>query len=487
MIESFLKNFTIIICSLYMYTKLLNLKISAISLIIDMAFAASISFFLYYIKLYYPLLTIPAMMISSYIFKTIATKTDLGLSITTTIISFGISYVFLAISAILVAGFFELIDVNQLEKNIKIYALCISLMQLLFIGIPFRLRRLKSGMPFLRSKGGSNIGVFISTSLLCSVIVLSSGKNAGLIYTIPIVMIIILGVIILFWWRRKLEKVYIEKLRTNEIQNMRNSINEKEVEIELLKRSNDFLAKIIHKDNKLIPAMELAVREYLQSALLDDKENMRKGEVLLKRLESISNERSGIITEYQSVNKRLPSTDLLSIDALMSYMFNKARESFIELELIISGSVKYMIENVICESDLNTLLADLVENAIIATKNRENKKIIVSLGIPEGHYTIDIFDSGAPFEIETLSILGIKKITTHADTGGSGIGMITIFEIIKKYNASFMIEEIANNNSLFTKRISVIFDNQNQFYIKTSRYNEIKAISQRDDLLVIKL
>jgi len=486
MIESYSKNFIIIISSFYIYAKLLNFKMNTKCSIINLVFAASISFFLFYIKLYYPILTIPSMIVSSYILITIATKTEPGLSITTTVISFGISYVFLAISAILVAVLFELIGVDQLGENVKIYALCIALIQLLLISSPFRFRRLKKGMPFLSNKGGSNIGVFISTSLLSSVIVMSNGKNAGFIYTIPIVIILLLGVVILFWWRSRITKSYLEKMRISEIQSLREAIAEKESKIEQLEQHNEFLAKIIHKDNKLIPAMELAVREYLKSAALSDNENVQKGRVLLKQLETISRERSGIIAEYQSANKSLPLTDVLSIDALMSYMFNKARESLIELELVISGSVKYLIEKVICETYLNTLLADLVENAIIATKNSQNKKIIILFGIPDGHYAIDVFDSGIPFEIETIANLGIKRITTHADTGGSGIGMIATFEIIKKYNASFIIEELTNNSSLYTKRISVVFDNLNQFIIKTPRYNEIKAISQRDNLFVIE-
>lgn len=197
-------------------------------------------------------------------------------------------------------------------------------------------------------------------------------------------------------------------------------------------------------------------------------------------------DRSGMIAEYQSTNKTIPLTNVLSIDALMSYMLNKAREINIELELVISGSIKYMVENVICETDLNTIIADLVENAIIATKYSENKRIVVSIGIPEGNYEFEVFDSGIPFEADTIANLGIKKTTTHADSGGSGIGLITAFEIIKKYHASFMIEEITDNNSLYSKKISVAFDNQNRFIVKTSRYDEIKAITQREDLLVIK-
>lgn len=73
---------------------------------------------------------------------------------------------------------------------------------------------------------------------------------------------------------------------------------------------------------------------------------------------------------------------------------------------------------------MNTLLADLVENAIIAIRSRTSKRILVSISISEGHYLIDVFDGGIPFEAETIINLGLKKITTHADSSGSGIGLV---------------------------------------------------------------
>ena len=485
MTESIVKYFTIILSSLYTYAKLLNLKITAKSIIIDLAFASSLSFSIFFIRLYYPLLTVPLMILFSYVFITIITKTEPGLSITTTIISFAVSYVIFAVSALFVAAIFELIDVDSLDENDIISFICIALIQLSLISIPFRFRRLRTGMPFLRSKGGSNLGVFISVVLLCCVIVFSSSGNTDLIYILPAVLIFLSGMFVLFWWRGRLKKTYIEKLRTNEIQSLQNTINEKDVQIKHLEQHNDFLAKIIHKDNKLIPAMELAVKECLHSfAQGDSIASQIKGQTLLEQLATISRERSGIIENYQSEGKKLPLTNVFSIDALMTYMLNKARANSIDFELVISGSVKYLVENIISETDLNTLLADLIENAIIATKSNDRKRILVSLSISEGHYLIDIFDSGIPFEAKTIVNLGLNKITTHADNGGSGIGLTTAFEFFKKYSASFIVEEFTNENILFTKKLSVEFDEKNQYLIKTMRSSEIKAFSQREDLIV---
>ena len=68
-----------------------------------------------------------------------------------------------------------------------------------------------------------------------------------------------------------------------------------------------------------------------------------------------------------------------------------------------------MVEKVIPESDLNTVLADLCENAILAAKDSERKSVLLVIGISDGCYSIDVFDSGLPFEIDTLANLGLKN------------------------------------------------------------------------------
>jgi sensor histidine kinase regulating citrate/malate metabolism len=167
----------------------------------------------------------------------------------------------------------------------------------------------------------------------------------------------------------------------------------------------------------------------------------------------------------------------------MAYMLQKARAEKIELDMSLSGSVKYLIGAVIAESDLNTLLADLIDNAIIATKRREKKNILVSVGICDNFYRIDVFDSGEPFTDETILDLGLKRTTTHLNDGGSGIGMMTVFQILRKYGASFEIDD-SIGNSLYTKKVSACFDNLGQFRLKTDRPHLSGLLPWRDDILL---
>jgi C4-dicarboxylate-specific signal transduction histidine kinase len=119
----------------------------------------------------------------------------------------------------------------------------------------------------------------------------------------------------------------------------------------------------------------------------------------------------------------------------------------------LAGSVKCITESGVTKQKLETLLADLIENAIIATSYSTYKRIFVTMGIVDDCLEINIQDSGIPFEVEVLANLGLVKSTTHADTGGSGIGYMTIFEILRKYAASLTITEYIPENYAFTKSI----------------------------------
>ena len=100
------------------------------------------------------------------------------------------------------------------------------------------------------------------------------------------------------------------------------------------------------------------------------------------------------------------------------------------------------------------------------------------MGIADNCLEVNIQDSGIPFEAETLTNLGVKKSTTHADTGGSGIGYMTVFEILKECGASLTITEYAPENYSFTKAVKIRFDGKLGYAINSYRANELASCNQ---------
>ena len=485
MIGLLIKYFVVINCSFNIYTKLLNRAATLSRLAVNSVLSLFLAFVAYYIRSYATPLLIPFLILISIVYLTQSTKTKLELSITTTILSFGISYASFYLLIFFLSIIFQLFKAAHSSENINVITFCALIIQFLLTYVLFKFRRLKSGMPFLKNKGSSNTGVFISVLLLCCVTIFTNHNNSEFVYIVPVVLILLCGVFILFWWRGKLTKTYIERLRSDELSYLKGTIQDQDTQIKNLKEQNDALARIIHKDNKLLPAMGLAVKDYLESYDESYENSRRKGQELLTQLNIMLEERSGALRDYQLDNGKLPLTNVLSIDSLMKFMFNKAKENGVILELTLAGSVTFMVENIISDSELRTLLADLIENAIIATKASISKKILVFIGISNSSYLINVMDSGIPFEVNTIVDLGLKRATTHADDGGSGIGLVMAYQVIKEHHASFIIEEYSGNN-IYTKKLSVKFDGLEQYIVKSDRYNEIRSLSPREELVLLK-
>ena len=148
-----------------------------------------------------------------------------------------------------------------------------------------------------------------------------------------------------------------------------------------------------------------------------------------------------------------------------------------------NANVRYLVNKICNDESLCTLIADLLENALIATQNNDIRNIHLGIDIEDGFYAINIIDSGIHFPPEVYLDMGIKRHTTHEDTGGSGIGLMTTFELVKKYRASFIIDEKLNSN-FYTKKLTISFDRLNQIYIKTTRAEILNLASLRPDFVI---
>jgi signal transduction histidine kinase len=483
------KFIVLIISTFYVLLKLLQIKIkqkNILQYLLTLLFALAGSCALYECmsSLVYIFMVLLIMMFSV---KRLGIPSNLA--ITSAVIAFGYSFLVFLISSIIicsiVAAFVGIIH-NAFYTDLLTLVLIIPL-QALLVTMTFRFKRLKKGMPFLIDHGSSDIGVYISMTLLVAASLLGMNEDSISIKIIPIVFILLSGLIILFWWRKSLTGKYLEKIKAQEIKALKDAVDEKDAEIQRLIRHNNELSKIIHRDNKLIPALELAVRQYLSISETETDPGVRraKTKLLLSQIESQAMERSGIVKTYEMNSKALPSTDVLSVDALLGYMYQKAQEHRLDFSVSITGSVKYLIENVAGEQDVTTLLADLTENAIIAAKERTAGNIMVNIGIADNCYAIDVFDNGAPFSPETIAVLGLQRTTTHLGEGGSGIGLMTLFEIIGKYQASFVIAD-AFSNGLYTKKVSVCFDHMGQFRVHSKQGSYFKPLTARPDLALVK-
>ena len=166
----------------------------------------------------------------------------------------------------------------------------------------------------------------------------------------------------------------------------------------------------------------------------------------------------------------LAKTDITSIDNMFSYMQSECIKDNIKFELQVVGNIHYMVNNLITENELEILIADHIKDAIIAINHSDNsnRSILVRIGKIDNLYSLYIYDSGIEFTKEVLDNLGKKPITTHADTGGTGMGFMNTFDTLNKTKASFIINEIGKPcEDNYTKVLIFKFDNANAFKVNS--------------------
>ncbi|MBR6770548.1 MAG: GHKL domain-containing protein [Lachnospiraceae bacterium] len=407
-------------------------------------------------------------------------STNISTTITTTIISFGIGYLLYTLGAIFTSLIEVILPYPLLEEYHRIIlTIIIGWIQLTLVVCLFRIRRLKYGLPFLSDAKYDDLSVSISIAILLAASFLGSSKETHFAYIILIFSILICGIILWLWWRNQMTKEYLKQLQKQEVAELNQVIKKQQEEIEVLKSQNKELAQIIHKDNKFLPAISLSVKEfYFSVAQNDDKASrISHTQKLLEQLEQFSQERAITVKSYESSHQKLPSTGIASLDMLFAYMQQKASCAGIHFDLCLWNPILPMTEHMIIEQDLTTLLGDLLENAIIATASSERKRIFVGMGMVDGVYSICVSDSGVSFPTHVLLHWGIKCVTTHADSGGSGIGLMSIFEICKCYHASFEIEEF-NQNTLYSKQITIRFDGLKQHRVKLIDIDKVLQVSE---------
>ena len=402
-------------------------------------------------------------------------KTKLSSSVPVSIISFGFSYVIFMISATICSPLFFFIS---LKINISKYFfyLGLSFFQIILTFLLFKSKRLKNGFGNIIADDSSIIALVCSVLSIIVYFIINALEDIQNIYMVFFVLMIICFFILILWRRDQLNKSYIKRALVKQNELLESALLQKDTVIDSLRRDNDSLASVIHRDNKLLPAMAMAVREQTSP---DNKDE------LAESIEDMLGERNEALKNYEAQGKCIEKTGFVSIDALLLYITGRAEE--------IKGEFSYsftrkdfssLIPDIIGERELVTILADLLENSVIASEDCEEKHIRLETGNNNSINFVSVLDSGKEFEPSVFENMGYKKITTRAKTGGSGIGLMSVFEFARACKASIIIEEF-EPDSPFSKKITVSFDRKSEFKIISHRAEKLRRILTRPDVIIL--
>lgn len=466
MIATIIKYIALMLCSIYSFAKLTNIQTFSKGTIKLIIYSILSSFPIYYARVLFPILHLTVFCIFIFIYTFLIYKKPFKTTIVVSTISLSLSILSYAISFFICIPvsyiFYSLIN-NQSILDIIAFTFA-GIIQILCLYLFFKIKRLQNGILSFTEKLNSDLSVFFSILILFMASFFYITEENYYKNIIIVFIIIVVGCLLFLWWKNHITNIYLEKVHNRNIEILESSLVEQQEINSKLKQSNEELSSIIHRDNKLIPAMESAVEEILVCNSPDEQKE--KSKALLSQLKAMSSERSTILSDYENLHKTLVQTGIFSIDASLKYLMNRAIKDNTAFDVSVACDVKEAVNDLISENDLNTLILDLGENAIIAVQKAETHNVLIVFGTENKSFTISIFDSGLPFEQKVIENLGKRRITTHRKTGGSGIGLMTTAQLLKKHNASLVIDERLDNES-YTKKVSVIFDSLNQLRVIT--------------------
>ncbi|MGN0495238.1 MAG: GHKL domain-containing protein [Lachnospiraceae bacterium] len=471
------RNLGLIICCIYASQKIQNKNISKQDCIIYTIFSIITVLISIPIETNSTIIIFPTIIISISLLQFIYSKDNFSYAFICTSISYAISYISFFLSTIIICGIYTIFHISYEKYSIHILIL---FLQCFFVRIPFKFKRTKHGMPFLKNNRYYFSELIISICILISSIILNEG-NYATIYFIFFCTVFILAAVFIIYWRNSITKTYLDELIRRNNLDLSNQLEQLTKKYEDLYADKERLSEIVHSDKKLVNSLKNAVLNYLENGNNDNE----KGKELLNEIERYSKEREGNIKATEMFLNPLPSCNITAIDNLLAYMYQKSKQNNIELTLTINCDVSTVSNPLIDIEDFVTLLADLIDNAIIATKHNEGKLILVSFSMIKNRFTIQVSDSGIPFTKEVLFNMGRQQITTHADENGNGIGMMKTYKILHKTNASLFIDEKNTAQAPYTKTISVVFNKKHQTILSTNRdETEIAYLYQRPDIII---
>lgn len=399
--------------------------------------------------------------------------------IITNLISNAIVYIMFTISSIVEAIFREIFTIPGDYFNL----LLIIVLEIAMLSKFFTLKKINKGISFLQSRKNSDFLDILMINI--SVIILFAycfiGTSVEDIKKQILITFGILAIIMGIMIHKTLTLYYKQKLLEKNITDYKNDISERDAKIKKLSDEKFEISKLNHEFYNRQKSLELKVKEFVNNANLNTEIASELN--VMEQINNLSKEYSSKHEKIKNPSK-LPLTEITEIDDMFKYMQNECKENNINFELQINGNIHHMVNNIIEQSKLVTLIGDHIRDSIIAVKSSNNsyRSIIAILGIKDNTYEFCVHDTGIEFGIETLLKLGVEPITTHKDEGGTGIGFITTFETLKETNSSLIIEEkheIADND--YTKAVIIRFDGKHEYKIRSYRAKEInKKIKDRE-------
>lgn len=400
-------------------------------------------------------------------------------ALTTIIISYAICYIIFILTLSIASMILEFFHIRDDNPFVLLLTIIFELIILFFLS------KIKTSNQLLHKRGVGGIGLIISG--LVFILYNMTRKNPAILdFWIMLFGVALTGYGIYYWWKREYKMSHNERVYELLNLELKDKLDESRRDNLLIIKAHDYMASQVHKSNKQLDALQRVFENLVKKS--KDKETVLAADEILGMIKTLRIEKTDELQKVLVNGKELPKTNLQLIDAKFDVLLEKATAQNIEFDLFVKCPVNVFVE-VLSQFDFVNIIGDLVENAFIAIRylsgTDKYRSVLVTLETEDEKTTLGVEDSGIPFDIDTLVKLGVERVTTHSDEGGSGYGFMTIFEKMNKCGASLIIREYEPAPYTYTKRIALRFDGKKEFIIKSYRADEIRKHNKNENLIIV--
>lgn len=315
--------------------------------------------------------------------------------------------------------------------SVLIAGLLLPILSWLLVKLPF----IRKVLPNMNQKFHSETCLLINTSLLfISTIVFSGTYDHYFTIASVVLFLIIIVMFVITGWRARILRIHNDTSNADVIEILKAMLTDQQEQISnlvrLLQDEKQFWEDSSHF-SFLPPSKEMDNLVTRQDALLQN---------------------------LSAYTLSLPKTGIASTDLILSYISREASIYSVHFHMNVTGELENMFRPSCPENLINSLISDLAINAIRTMTNSPERNLLISLGLRDNIPFIDVFDSGENYNRNVLLALRRKRLRTASDSPVNERKFMLLLTLIKSKRASFELEEFSSS-SLYTRRTSVIFDN----------------------------
>ena len=370
-------------------------------------------------------------------------------------ISYVFSYILYAVSVVIFGLIFVIIsnfyNIDYIFKELGTLLIVLIKTTLMFVVFKFMVK-FKVAVDYNKNLASAGMAIVGITLIIYGII--RDDRTTWTDFILPFSGIVLCGLGLYWWIKKESVTAYNEKSQKLITSRLK-------MEVELLTGIRLDLEKALHTDSKKLLAYQGAVECVIDGT--NNPAERRKATKLLDELKIVQRELSMEISKELCRKKSLPSTGIVLLDAIFDYYNGVCVKDGVDFDLIIDGDIAELTA-IITQTQLETLVSNLLDNALNAVKKCENsndKRIIARLWSSG----LSVEDNGAAFSDSVLSDLERCKETLIPDEeNGGGIGFVTIFEVTNVCGASVVVSE---NNGM--KSVEVRFDGEDKIIVNYSR------------------